>query len=415
MDWYQTQNEYNEQKTKNKKRRNRIIGAVVLALLIGAGIFFLIKNTHVNISFYSSEDGEAGEKMPDDFKEFFDSYYSTTTTDSAEINLPVYDGPEKPQLEIELKESGGEAMSLQDIYDKCSPVIVSVTGTMGDKEGTVWGSGIIVSEDGLIVTNTHVVEKIEKAVIQLPDGGEYEAKIVGADAVSDIALLKVEPEGKLPVAEFADTSSLNEGDEVAAIGNPLGPEFRNTLTNGIISAIDRGISYNGHSMTLLQTNTAINEGNSGGALFNMNGQVVGITNMKMMSYYSSIEGIGFAIPSTTVKAVVSDLIKYGYVPRTSIGITVGPVPETAKKNFNLPEGLYVSDVTEGSDAEKQGIQVGDVITAVNGQKVTQTTEVNDVKDKLSLGDSITFTIYRKDTGETFDLSVKLMDYRELYK
>lgn len=415
MDWYQTQNEYNEQKTKNKKRRNRIIGAVVLALLIGAGIFFLVKNTHVNISFYSSEAGEAGEKMPDDFKEFFDSYYSTTTTDSAEINLPVYDGPAKPQLEIELKESGGEAMSLQDIYDKCSPVIVSVTGTMGDKEGTVWGSGIIVSEDGLIVTNTHVVEKIEKAVIQLPDGGEYEAKIVGADAVSDIALLKVEPEGKLPVAEFADTSSLNEGDEVAAIGNPLGPEFRNTLTNGIISAIDRGISYNGHSMTLLQTNTAINEGNSGGALFNRNGQVVGITNMKMMSYYSSIEGIGFAIPSTTVKAVVSDLIKYGYVPRTSIGITVGPVPETAKKNFNLPEGLYVSDVTEGSDAEKQGIQVGDVITAVNGQKVTQTTEVNDVKDKLSLGDSITFTIYRKDTGETFDLSVKLMDYRELYK
>lgn len=415
MDWYQTQNEYNEQKNRNKKRRNRIIGAAVLALLIGAGIFFTVKNTHISISFQSSEDVETPEKMPDDFKEFFNSYYSSTTTDTAEINLPVYTGTPKPELEIELKESAGEAMSLQDIYDKCSPVIVSVTGSMGDKEGTVWGSGIIVSEDGLIVTNTHVIEKIEKAVIQLPDGGEYEAKIVGADAVSDIALLKVEPEGKLPVAEFADTASLNEGDEVAAIGNPLGPEFRNTLTNGIISAIDRGISYNGHSMTLLQTNTAINEGNSGGALFNMNGQVVGITNMKMMSYYSSIEGIGFAIPSTTVKSVVSDLIEFGYVPRTSIGITVGPVPETAKKNFNLPEGLYVSDVTKGSDAEKQGIKVGDVITAVNGQKVTQTTEVNDVKDKLSLGDSISFTIYRKDTGETFDISVKLMDYRELYK
>ena len=148
------------------------------------------------------------------------------------------------------------------------------------------------------------------------------------------------------------------GDKVAAIGNPLGETFRMTLTDGIISAIERGISYNGHSMTLLQTNTAINEGNSGGALFNMYGQVIGVTNMKMMSSYSSIEGIGFAIPSSTVATVVDSLVKYGEViGRAAIGITVGPVPQNAMSYYSLPEGLYVSAVNENSDAAAKGIKL----------------------------------------------------------
>ena len=166
-------------------------------------------------------------------------------------------------------------------------------------------------------------------------------------------------------------------------------------------------------MTLLQTNTAINEGNSGGALFNMYGQVIGITNMKMMSSYSSIEGIGFAIPSSTVQGVVNSLIRDGEVRgRPSIGITVGGIPASAKEKYGLPDGLYVSGVQENSDAAKQGIKVGDIITEVNFQPVTTTDEISDIKNTLEVGDAMIFKLWRD--GETFEVSVMLMDTNDLY-
>ena len=198
--------------------------------------------------------------------------------------------------------------------------------TSDGQSGYNWGTGVILSADGLILTNTHVIEGCDSAKVTLFDDREFEAKLIGADTISDIAVLKIEAAG-LPAAEFGESGSLVVGDPVAAIGNPLGETFRSTLTDGIISAIERGISYKGRTMTLLQTNTALNEGNSGGALFNMYGQVVGITNMKMMSSYSSIEGIGFAIPSATVREVVNSIVRFGEVRgRPSIGITVGAIP-----------------------------------------------------------------------------------------
>ena len=203
------------------------------------------------------------------------------------------------------------------------------------------------------------------------------------------------------------------GDRVAAIGNPLGEDFRSTLTDGIVSAIERGVQYNGHSMTLLQTNTALNEGNSGGALFNMYGQVVGVTNMKMMSSYSSIEGIGFAIPSATVCSVVNSLVQFGEVRgRPSIGITVGAIPDNAKEQYGLPDGLYVTAVTEGSDAEAKGILPGDVIMEVEHTPVTTTTEINEIKNKLRVGDSMSFTVWRD--GEVLEFDVTLMDTNDVY-
>lgn len=425
MNWYNpnyTEEKQHPQPEKKKnKRPARIAGIVVLAAIaVGAGILAFL-NTDITFETWSSSDNPAvfsdgfapASEMPDDFKDFFSNFYTTTTTDTADVDIPLYDG--ELDFKLELKKSGDDELSLQEIYDKCSPMIVSVSAYKEGQEGYSWGTGVIVSADGLIITNTHVVNGHDSAVIQTVDGTEYEAKLVGADAVCDLALLKIEPEGKLAVAEFADTADLNEGDAVAAIGNPLGADFRNTLTNGIVSAIDRGLSYNGHSLTLIQTNTALNEGNSGGALFNMQGQVVGITNMKMMSYYSSIEGIGFAIPSTTVQSVVENIMEQGYVPRTSLGITVGPIPENARKTYDLPAGLYISDVKKGSDAEKKGVLAGDVITAVNGKEVLSTTDVNAIKDTLSLGDEMTLSIFRKDTGESFDVNVELMDYRELYE
>lgn len=241
------------------------------------------------------------------------------------------------------------------------------------------------------------------------DGTEYTGKLVGADAVSDIAVLKIEAQGLTP-AEFGDSSSLQVGDDVVSIGNPLGEQLRWTMTNGIISAINRDMVYNGHSMTLLQTNAAINEGNSGGPLINMYGQVIGITNMKALS--TGVEGIGFAIPTASIRPIVNALLADGRVSgRVSIGITVGAVSSAASEYYDLPDGLYISAVAEGSDAEKQGIQSGDMLLAVNGQAVTTTYDVSAAKDGLKVGDTVTLTIYRD--GKTFDVDVKLVDTNDI--
>ena len=204
---------------------------------------------------------------------------------------------------------------------------------------------------------------------------------------------------------------------MAAIGNPLGEEFRLTLTDGIISAIERGMNYKGHSMNLLQTNTAINEGNSGGPLFNMYGQVIGITNMKMMSAYSSIEGIGFAIPSSNVVKLVNIIVREGSVTgRPSIGITVGAIPDEARERYGdkLPPsgGLYISAISEGSDAAEKGLRPGDIIMKVDGVEVSTTAEISKMKEALSVGDTMTFTIWRD--GEIFDVDVALVDTNDVY-
>ena len=397
---------------KKKKIRIRVIGAVCLALLLLIG---------TSIAFREPDSGQTGgnsvlpsigenDDMPENWQDFFDSYYESVQTDVAEINIPRAKLP--IDYTLELQSAAEKELSLQELYQNCSPSIVAISGYVDGKTGYSWGTGVVLSQDGLILTNTHVIEDCDRATVTLYDDSVYEAKLVGADAISDVAVLKIEATG-LPAASFGDSGSLMVGDRVAAIGNPLGETFRMTLTDGIISAIERGINYNGHSMTLLQTNTALNEGNSGGPLFNMYGQVVGVTNMKMMSSYSSIEGIGFAIPSSTVKSVVNALVAEGEVRgRPSVGITIGGIPDNASEHYNIPGGVYVSDVTKGSDAEAKGIQVGDIITAVNGQPVSSVDEVGAIKNQLNVGDSMTFTIWRE--GETFDVDVVLMDTNDIY-
>ena len=198
------------------------------------------------------------------------------------------------------------------------------------------------------------------------------------------------------------------GGDTATISNVLPNTWMGG--NGIISAINRDMVYNGHSMTLLQTNAAINEGNSGGPLINMYGQVIGITNMKALS--TGVEGIGFAIPTAVIRPIVNALLADGRVSgRVSIGITVGAISSAASDYYDLPEGLYISDVAEGSDAEKKGIQSGDMLLAVNGKAVTTTYDVSAVKDGLQVGDTVTLTIYRD--GKTFDVKVKLVDTNDI--
>ena len=354
----------------------------------------------------SQEDGS----FPEDWREFFRNYYSPVETDDTKVNI------EKTQLvkpySLELKSAEGEPLSLRELYEKCSGSIVAISGYQKGQAGYNWGTGVIISSDGLILTNTHVIDQCDRATVTLADDQEYEAKLVGADSISDVALLKIEAKG-LPVAEFGDSSTLQVGDPVAAIGNPLGESFRSTLTDGIISAIERDVSYKGRTMTLLQTNTALNEGNSGGALFNMYGQVIGVTNMKMMSSYSSIEGIGFAIPSTVVKEMIDSIVVNGEVRgRTSIGITVGAIPEEAMSQYELPSGLYITDVVPQSDAAAKGVQAGDILTQVNHQPVTTTAEIAAIKENMKVGDTMLFTIWRN--GETFEVEVALMDTLDIY-
>ena len=418
-------------KEKGTKLAWRIVLGLLLvcALLVGSSLFFakravsgLIaesKNTPArddgfnfmlpgDIPGFGKDEGE-DEEMPEDWKDFFDSFY---VSDSKREDSRIAPVETRPEWELELKPVGKQEMTLQEIYQNCVDSIVSIRSYVDDEVGYYWGSGIILTEDGLILTNAHLIEGCDTATVITQDNTEYETMLVGEDGTSDIAVLKIDAEGLTP-AEFGESDKLTVGEAVAAIGNPLGEEFRATLTNGIVSAIDRGMNYGGHSLNLIQTNTAINEGNSGGALLNMYGQVIGVTNMKMMSSYSSIEGIGFAIPSSTVRSIVNALIRDGEVlGRPALGITVGPIPEMAVEHYELPEGLYVSAVSEGSDAEKKGIREGDIITDVNGEPARTTDDILTVRDTLSVGDTMRFTIWRD--GESFDVDVELMESKDVY-
>ena len=405
--------------TAEKRRRRtekkgltpgRIAGLVIILLLVIVGTSLACWHVGGEQTETLPILPEERSEMPDNPADFFEQFYEEVESSSVEVNVPILE--ERPTMTIALQETPEEELSLQELYEKCAPAIVSISAYEGESVGYNWGSGVVIREDGVVLTNTHVLEDSDRAIVTFDDGSEYEAKLIGADGISDIALLKIKATG-LPTVELGESATLRVGDRVAAIGNPLGEEFRNTLTDGIISAIERGMTYHGRSMTLLQTNTAINEGNSGGALFNLYGQVIGITNMKMMSSYSSIEGIGFAIPSATVCNVVNALMRDGEVKgRPAIGITVGAIPDNAKEKYALPEGLYVTDVSDGSDAKEKGIKPGDIIMAVDGVEVRTTEEISRIKDALQVGDTMTMTVWRD--GETMEITIALVDTNDVY-
>ena len=348
---------------------------------------------------------------PESFRDYFENYYtSEETIESSNIERAEAKG----DFEITLKSnSGKKLLTLEELYKNCSPSVVGVLVQFENKMSYGWGSGVILSSDGYVVTNAHVLSNAVKCTVILHNGKECEAMLVGEDAQTDLAVLKINSKGLVP-ANFGNNEELKIGESVAAIGNPLGMEFTNTLTNGIVSAIDRTVDYLGTSMPLIQTNTAMNEGSSGGALFNMYGQVVGITNLKMTNNYGvTIEGIGFAIPATTVKKVCDQIIANGKVlGRPGIGITCGTVPEEAMELYGLPEGLYITDVSEESDAKTKGIRPGDVITHINGIHVYTTQDVLDIRDQHKIGDFLHFTVYRD--GETFEVDVEIYDLGNIY-
>ena len=221
-------------------------------------------------------------------------------------------------------------------------------------------------------------------------------------------MLKVDATDLQP-AEFGDSGKLAVGDCVVAIGDPLGAQLRGTMTSGIVSAINRDLEVNDRTMTLIQTDAALNNGNSGGPLINCYGQVIGINTMKLRSYYSTTaEGLGFAIPMAVAKPILEELMENGYVAgRPAIGISYDTLPLAFRIYYNLPEGVYISAVYDGSDAQAKGVTAGDIITAVNGTRVTSIDELNRVKNQFTAGDSITLTLYNG--GSYRDVEVTLID------
>ena len=300
------------------------------------------------------------------------------------------------------------ALSLQEIYRRCIGSVVSIVTVT--PSGKASGTGIIMSEDGYVITNHHVIESAQAVSVLTSDNQEYAASVVGSDETSDLAVLKVEAEG-LQAAEFGDSSVLQVGDSVAAIGDPLGTALRGTMTDGIISAINRDLTVNDRTMSLIQTNAALNNGNSGGPLINCYGQVIGINTKKMSNFYSlstTVEGSGFAIPIDTAKPIIDELIEKGYVSgRPAIGIDGETLPATYRIYYRLPQGIYVTRVYRNSDAAAKGVSEGDIITAINGVSVTTMEQLNRVKNQFTAGQTITLTIYRG--GVSSDVEIILMD------
>ena len=297
-----------------------------------------------------------------------------------------------------------DALSLQEIYEKMIPSVVSIVTNAGT------GTGIVMSEDGYLITNCHVIAQAQQITAMTWDETTYAAALVGSDEASDLAVLKIEPDEALTAAEFGDSDALRVGDTVVAIGDPLGVKLRGTMTHGIVSAINRNLMVNDREMTLIQTNAALNNGNSGGPLINCYGQVVGVNAVKLSSYYSqaTVEGLGFAIPISTAKPIIDELIQNGYVAgRPAIGISGEQLPAAARVYYGLPEGVYVTYVAPDSGAWEAGVRKGDIITAINGVAVSSVDALNTVKNRFSAGDTVTLTIYR--SGQTADVDITLMD------
>ncbi len=294
--------------------------------------------------------------------------------------------------------SSGETMTLQEIYEKNIPSVVSITATTSGQKVT--GTGVVLSSKGYLVTNDHVVEGAQSLQVHLTDERECSATLVGTDPVSDLAVLYIRADN-LTEAQFGDSDSLRVGDSVVAIGDPLGVELRGTMTDGIVSAINRDVTVNGRSMNLIQTNAALNSGNSGGPLINSYGQVVGINTMKIGTFTdkSGVEGLGFAIPSATVKEVVNQIICQGYVSgRPWLGVTGESFSSFYQRFYQIPNGLYITRVEEGSPAEEAGLTPGDILTLVDGQPVSSMEDLNNLVYAHQVGETLQLRFYRS-TGQ----------------
>ncbi len=308
--------------------------------------------------------------------------------------------------------SGGNTYSAASISAAALETVVEITTEsvtyntfMGQYVTEGAGSGVIVSSDGYIATNNHVIDGASSINVTLSDGTEYTAELVASDSKTDLAVIKINADGLTP-AVFGSSSELSVGESVIAIGNPLG-ELGGTVTSGIISALDREVTVDGQAMVLLQTDASVSPGNSGGGLFNSSGELIGIVNAK--SSGENAEGLGFAIPSDTAKEVIEQLIAFGYVQgRASLGLTLVDINDwmTANSYRVSTYGVYVLSVTEGSAAEKAGFESGDRLVSLNGAEFSSSSELSSMLDEYEIGDTVTFIVSRNRKHHTIEVTLE---------
>ncbi len=391
---------YNKKEKKEKKPRlfltavcSALAASVFTAAVFGTGMYYINKNntSPLEAAQNSAYTQQVASSSSDSSS---DSAVTTANSNKKVLTIPEIAAQVGPSVVGVINKT---KVQPQRYYDPFSGRYYYSADENTDEmveQGS--GSGIIISTDGYIVTNQHVIDGAQEVSIILNTGDEITAQIIGQDVKTDLAVLKIDTDKTLTAAVLGDSTSVQVGELAVAIGNPMGQEFSGSVTAGIISAVNRTMTIENRTYNLLQTDAAINSGNSGGALINQYGEVIGINSVKLSE--SGVEGMGFAIAISEAKPIIDDLMSNGYVTgRPLVGISV---QETKY-------GLFVASVQENSGAADAGLQEGDLIISVDGQKVSSTTEINDLRDQKKPGDTMVFRVLRD--GEQIDANVVLTE------
>ncbi|MBQ2881192.1 MAG: trypsin-like peptidase domain-containing protein [Clostridia bacterium] len=426
MDYYNENGYTYTQPVKTKKSALPAICVILCILLI-----LSLASTAVVTFLYLNNSANA-QSMEDIRQDIYDEINDQYSSEIQELNSTI----ELLQTNL-AKTSQQESINIISQLDELTSPVVAIASAVrpsivgikvvipsskiisgffwyetGDSEST--GSGIILTADGYIATNYHVVsyyDEYDDVIISviLDDGTELEAELIGGDKANDLAVIKADTKGlELPAATLGSSEDLNVGEVVVAIGNPLGTQFAGTVTMGIISALDRSISSENTAETLIQTDAAINPGNSGGALINSQGQIIGITSSKIAD--TDVEGLGFAIPIDFAKPIIEDIIQYGYVKdRPATGISGQAVSSAMARYYGLPQGVMVTAVDNNSGADIAGIEEYDIITEIDGKTITSMSDIQSINETHSVGDIIQVTFYRNRQYQTVNL--KLLEDR----
>lgn len=391
---YANVNEVSYYPERNKKKSKKLLtGLIAVLCVLAIGVtsavgYTMISGNGIGIS-TSRSDNSKKEPNTSDNGSKSDSAVSTRDTE----NLPTITQLATPS----------DALSIPEIVEKVSGSVVGISASSSSQIAT--GTGVIMSEDGYIITNAHVVSGATELSVVFTDDDKnsIKAELIGLDSQTDLAVIKIDKTGLTP-AEFGKSSELQVGEVAIAIGNPLGFQLAGSVTAGIISATDRTLTIEDQEMNLIQTDASINSGNSGGALVNAYGQVIGITSAKVSSTYG--EGLGFAIPIDNATPIINDLMEYGYVKgRPVLGLSGETITELYSGYYGVPQGFIVRSVEEGSAADKAGIQVGDIIIGINDTTITSITEFNNIKSKCKAGDKITITLYRNGSKKNVEATL----------
>ena len=414
---YSAQDGYNNDRRPDRRPHK----GVTLAQMIACLLVMAVLSSGLTALFLNKSDNTASDSAAASQDNTIAVDESKSTAEDSAQNQPADTTPPSENLQVSTATTLSPSITSSVIQSSMSSVVgiylsattINYTGASVEEDlGS--GSGVIITSDGYIVTNNHVVEGGQNIRVCLQDGTEYEATLIGTDSYSDLAVIKINATG-LPAATLGTSSSMTVGDPVFAVGNPLGV-LSSSVSQGIISGLDRTINVDGHNMTLMQTDAAVNPGNSGGGLFNANGELIGIVNAK--SYGLDVEGIGFAIPMDTAKPIMMDLIDLGYVTgRPYLGISMQDVAlrfgsgyssnpfSTFPFGGSYVTGVQVVAVEEGSPAQNGGIQVNDVIVGLNDEEVSGTSQLSALLYEYNVGDTVTISVLRG--NETQQLTVTL--------